>query len=329
MDIQATIDRFKQKVLQGGALTFAEAGEIMETEGEEAIRYLAAAAHAITLFFHSNQPFLCSLINAKSYLCGEDCAFCSQSVHFNTGIERFELLDADTILRAAHAAQESGARSFCVVTSGLGPSEEDFEKLIGIFERLSRETRLRIDCSIGVLTREQAVRMRAAGVKQVNHNLQTSREFYPEIVTTHDYETRRKTLSALRESGLEICSGGIFGMGESREDRLKLAFELREFHPECVPLNFLNARPGTPLERKASLKPLEAVKTVSVFRFVHPRANIKLAGGREGNLGKYQELALRGGANGLVIGGYLTTRGNAVCADFEMLIKTGYDVRMP
>ncbi|HNV86389.1 MAG TPA: biotin synthase BioB [Candidatus Omnitrophota bacterium] len=326
MNIKNRIDLLKEKVLQGGEVTLDEARELIGAEDEAAVRYLAAAAHEITLFFHSNKPLLCSLINAKSYLCGEDCAFCSQSVHFNTGIERFGLLDADSVVVAAKAAEEKGANSFCVVTSGLGPSEEDFEKLIGIFERLNRETRLRIDCSVGVLTREQAVRMREAGVRQVNHNLQTSREFYSRIVTTHDYETRRRTLRALREGGLEICSGGIFGMGESREDRLKLAFELKEFCPECVPLNFLNARPGTPLEGAAPVDPLEAVRTVSVFRFVHPRANIKLAGGREGNLGQYQELALRGGANGLVIGGYLTTQGNAVRADFEMLTRTGYCV---
>jgi biotin synthase len=185
---------------------------------------------------------------------------------------------------------------------------------------------MNIDASLGFVTKEQAALLRDAGVRRFNHNLQSSREFYPQIVSTHTYDTRLDTLRALLEGGMELCSGGILGMGESREDRVKMAFELKRFHPECVPVNILNPRPGTPLENTPPMNPLEAVKTIAVFRFILPRANIKLAGGREGGLQAYQEMALQGGANGLIIGGYLTTEGNPIAKDFAMLKRAGYEV---
>lgn len=321
------IAELKEKVLEGGEIREGEALELMELEGREALQCLLEAAHEITLHFNSNKPGLCSLINAKSYLCGEDCAFCAQSVRFETGAERYDLLDEEVILHAAKKAEEKGAVNFCLVTSGAAPSDRDLEKLLQIIRRLRAVTSLNIDASLGFVTREQAEKLREAGLRRFNHNLQTSREFYPRIVSTHPYETRLATLEALREGGLELCAGGILGMGESREDRVKMAFELKRFQPECVPVNLLNPRPGTPLENAPPIDPLEAVKTIAVYRFILPRANIKLAGGREGGLREYQEAALKGGANGLIIGGYLTTKGNPMADDFAMLERAGYEVK--
>lgn len=321
------IAELKEKVLEGGEIREGEALELMELEGREALQCLLEAAHEITLHFNSNKPGLCSLINAKSYLCGEDCAFCAQSVRFETGAERYDLLDEEVILHAAKKAEEKGAVNFCLVTSGAAPSDRDLEKLLQIIRRLRAVTSLNIDASLGFVTREQAEKLREAGLRRFNHNLQTSREFYPRIVSTHPYETRLATLEALREGGLELCAGGILGMGESREDRVKMGFELKRFQPECVPVNILNPRPGTPLENAAPIDPLEAVKTIAVYRFILPRANIKLAGGREGGLREYQEAALKGGANGLIIGGYLTTKGNPMADDFAMLERAGYEVK--
>lgn len=325
------ITELKERVLAGGEILFDEAKALVAipNEDKEAFRCLTEAAHEITLHFHSNKPGLCSLMNVRSYLCGEDCHFCAQSVRFETSAERYELLNPEIILGAAKKAETRGAQNFCLVTSGAAPTPEDFGKLVLIFERLVQETNMKIDASLGFLTAEQAEQLKRAGVRRFNHNLQTSPEFYPKIVGTHTYETRLSTLEALREGGLELCSGGILGMGETPEDRVKLAFELKRFAPECVPVNVLNPRPGTPLENAPPMDPLEAVKTIAVFRFVLPHANIKLAGGREEGLREYQEWILRGGANGLIVGGYLTTSGNPIHEDFAMLRRAGYETPQP
>lgn len=305
-----------------------EALELIEIEDPEDFRHLLEAAREITLHFNSTKPGLCSLLNAKSYLCGEDCGFCAQSVRFDTQADRYGLMHPEKVVEAAKRAEKQGAENFCIVTSGAAPLEEEFEKIIEILKRLAKETRLNLDASLGFITEEQARRLKEVGLRRFNHNLQSSREFYPRIVSTHTYETRVETIKALLEGGLELCSGGILGMGETREDRVKLAFELKPYAPHCIPMNVLNPRPGTPLENQPKPDPKEILKTIAVFRFIHPRANIKLAGGREVNLTpEEQGQALRGGANGLIVGGYLTTSGNLVKEDFRMLEEAGFDVK--
>lgn len=318
------IDQLKKKVLAKEDISFDEAVTLIQITGEENIAYLSEAAHEITRHFQSNEPGICSLLNAKSYLCGEDCGFCSQSVRFETTAERYDLLDGDVILEAARKAESNGVKNFCLVTSGASPQPDDFQRLLAVFRQLKGQTSLNIDCSIGFLSKEQTTAMKEAGVRRVNHNLQSSREFYPNIVSTHNYDVRVNTVEAIREGGLDLCSGGIFGMGETLEDRVKLAFELKKHNPECVPVNLLNPRPGTPLEDRPLVDPWEALKSIAVFRFIMPKANIKLAGGREGTMKDYQEIALKGGANGLIVGGYLTTKGNPMRDDFAMLERAGY-----
>jgi biotin synthase len=321
-------ESLKRRVLEGGEVSFDEALGLMQLVAPEDLKLLLEAAREITHHFNSSRPGLCSLLNAKSYLCGEDCGFCAQSVRFDTHADRYLLMAPEKVVEAAKRAQAHGAENFCIVTSGAAPNDEEFEKIILILKRLAAESRLNLDASLGFITEEQARRLKEVGLRRFNHNLQSSREFYPQIVSTHTYDTRLRTIKALLEGGLELCSGGILGMGESAEDRVKLAFELKPYAPHCIPINVLNPRPGTPLENQPRPDPKEILKTIAVFRFIHPEANIKLAGGREVNLTpEEQEQALKGGANGLIIGGYLTTSGNPVQEDFKMLKRAGFDVK--
>ncbi|MBI2167543.1 MAG: biotin synthase BioB [Candidatus Omnitrophica bacterium] len=321
------IEALKNRVLGGGEISFDEALSLARLEEPEDINTLLDAAREITHFFNSAKPGLCTLLNAKSYLCGEDCGFCAQSVRFDTSADRYLLMEPEKVLAAAKRAEAHGAQNFCIVTSGAAPTDEEFEKIVVLFKRLSEESHLNLDASLGFITEEQAERLAEAGVRRFNHNLQTSREFYPQIVSTHTYDTRLETIRSLLEGGLELCSGGILGMGETAEDRVKLAFELKPYKPHCIPVNVLNPRPGTPLENQPKPDPKEILKTVALFRFIHPKANIKLAGGREVNLTpEEQERALRGGANGLILGGYLTTTGNSVAADMQLLQRAGFAV---
>ena len=323
--MKALIQELKRRVLAGGNITRTEALRLSSIKDPVTLDLLLSAAHEITGRFRLPQPDLCSLVNAKSYLCSEDCGFCSQSSHYKTGVKRYPLMSPEEILKEAKKSEANGIQSFCVVTSGETLNDAEFEQVLATFYLLSEKTHLRLDGSLGNLTAEQIRKLRAAGMRRFNHNLQCSREFYPEIVSTHTYDERMETLKFLEENGVEVCSGGIFGMGETQEDRINLAFELKPYDLHCLPINILNPRPGTPLEGREALAPEEVVKTVAIFRFIHPKANIKLAGGRELNLGVYfQEKALRGGANGFVVGGYLTTAGNPIQEDLDMLRRSGF-----
>ena len=325
--MKALIQELKARVLSGGEISFGEALRLIAIQEHGTLDLLLKAAHEITVHFHPLKPDLCSLINAKSYLCSENCGFCSQSSHYKTGVKRYPLMNPAEVVKAAKISEANGVQSFCVVTSGETLNDQEFEQVLETFRQLSAETALRLDGSLGNLTAEQVRKLKEAGMRRFNHNLQCSREFYPKIVTTHTYDERMETLKFLKENGVEVCSGGIFGMGETREDRIKLAFELRPYRPLCLPVNILNPRPGTPLQDQLPINPLEIIKTVAIYRFIHPQANIKLAGGRELNLGIYfQEKTLRGGANGFVVGGYLTTGGNPLQEDLEMLQRAGFSI---
>ena len=321
------IEELKKRVMAGGEVSFDEAMRLVEIEETSALEELLKAARDITFHFNSSEPGLCSLINAKSYLCSEDCGFCSQSVRFDTRVNRYQMMPADEVVAAARDFEKKGTQNFCIVTSGGELSDPEFDQIMEIYRRLKSETALNLDGSLGFLTPERVNKLKEVGLRRFNDNLQSSREFYPKIVSTHTYDKRLETLKMLQEGNVEICSGGILGMGETREDRIKLAFELKPFAPHCLPMNILNPRPGTPLENQPAPDPMEMVKTIAVYRFIHPKANIKLAGGREINLGEiYQEMSLNGGANGLIIGGYLTTSANPMHGDFEMLKRAGFEI---
>lgn len=318
------IETLKQKVLSGGSIAYDDALFLIDLENKEDVDALAKAAYEITLHFSGGKFDLCSLINAKSGMCTEDCGFCAQSIHFDTGVATYDMVDRETAFDRAKLMQSKGADSYCLVCSGDQLSDCDFEKIVDIMSYIIEHVDIDIDCSIGFLSKERAERLRQIGVRRINHNLQSSREFYPKIVTTHSYDDRLNTAKVVKAAGLELCSGGILGMGESRQDRIKLAFELRNLEPTVVPLNFLNPRPGTPLEGRAKLDTCEIIKTIAVFRFILPRAILELAGGREVNLAEYQYEAIKAGGNGLIIGGYLTTPAGSAERDRQMVREAGY-----
>lgn len=306
-------------------ISYAQAMECIQIEDREKIEEMMAAAGRLTRRLHGNRADLCGIVNAKSGLCGEDCVFCAQSVKFPTKVSRYPLLDSATVVERAKAAKERGAREFCIVTSGGRLTDGEFKKLLEIAAAVRNAVMIQLDVSVGFLDYPQARRLKEAGIRRVNHNVQTSSSFYSRIATTHSYDDRTATLDAIQRAGLESCCGVIWGMGESREDRVRTAFEIKPFEPACVPINLLDPRPGTPLENEAPIEPLEILKTIAVFRLMLPKTCLKLAGGRHVQLGSYQKLALQAGINGLIIGEYLTTKGSSLAEDFENLRTLAFE----
>ncbi len=287
---------------------------------------LIALAHRVRLEYCGPEVELESLINAKSGACPEDCAFCSQSVRFHTGVDVYAFLDLDQVLEAARATRSAGATQFCIVVAVRGPEERLLRKVIDAVHAVHDETGLEVACSLGLLTLEQAERLAAAGVRRYNHNLETCRELYPSICTTHTWDDRVETARFAKDAGMELCCGGILGMGETLEQRIDFAFELAELDPCEVPINLLDPRPGTPLADRPLLTPREALQSIALFRLVLPRAWLRLAGGRERVLGELQSMGLLAGANALIVGNYLTTGGRSAADDRALLDALGMPV---
>lgn len=317
------IGSVEERVLAGEKILRTEAEALIHTPEDHLMR-LFAAADRIRLRFKGHAFDSCSLINARSGRCGEDCAYCAQSGHHHGDCETYDLCSTDEIVTAARAAKKDGASRFCTVTSGGALSATEFDALIQSLETVRAEVDIALDASLGFLNDARASRLQAAGVTRYNHNLETSREHYPQICSTHTFDQRVDTVRTVMHTGLSACCGGILGLGETASQRLDLAFSLAELGVDCVPINVLNPRPGTPLEHERPPEPLEVLKTVAVFRLILPHATIKIAGGRERNLGDFQGMALRAGANGMIIGGYLTTAGRAVETDLKMVRQAGY-----
>lgn len=303
-----------------------EAEEFYEKEGKDLLSLVALGSEAREKF-HGKRIDLCSIVNAKSGACEEDCKFCAQSGRYFTDIPEHPLLSIDELISRAVASEKSGAKNFCIVTSGRGVSDKDFNSICEAFRKIREKTSLEFDCSLGTLTKERAIKLKKIGIARYNHNLETSRRYFPNICTTHTYDDRISTLKILKDVGIARCSGGIIGLGETRPDRLDLAFTLKELGVECVTLNILNPRPGTPLEDIAPLDPFEIIKTIAIFRLIMPRAILKLAGGREKNLRDLQGLGILAGANGMIIGGYLTTKGRSVEDDLQMIKDLGLEAK--
>jgi len=302
----------------GEPLPLGVAEQLTRASGPELLR-LVGLAHAARLRVHGPATELEALISAKTGGCPEDCRFCSQSVHFETGVKAHPFLDPEEVLRRARDAEAQGARQFCIVAAVRGPNESLLRAAIAAAEAVRAQTSLEVHASLGILTPESARRLAAAGVRRYNHNLETARSFFPNVVTTHTWEERYQTCLFAREAGMEVCSGGIFGMGEGWVERLEFAGQLRQLDPVEIPINFLDPRPGTPLGERPLLPPLEAVRIVALFRLLFPRATIRVSGGRERVLRDLQALALLAGANGIVLGNYLTTRGRSAADDLQLL----------
>jgi biotin synthase len=286
---------------------------------------LIALAHRVRLAYCGDAVELESLVNAKSGACPEDCAFCSQSVKFATDVDVYPFLELDEILEAARATRAAGATQFCIVVAVRGPSERLLDKVVEAVDAVHAQTGLEVACSLGLLDEAQAARLAAAGVRRYNHNLETCRAVFPSICTTHTYDDRVETARLATAAGMELCCGGILGMGETLEQRVDFAFELAELEPCEVPINFLLPS-GTPLGERRMITPREALQSVALFRLVLPSAWLRLAGGREYVLGELQGMGLLAGANALIVGNYLTTGGRAPEEDHALLEALGMPV---
>ena len=287
---------------------------------------LVALAHRVRLSWCGAEVELESLINAKSGACAEDCAFCSQSAHFETGVDVYPFLDLDEVLGAARATRDAGATQFCIVVAVRGPSERLLGRVLDAVRVVREETGLEVAVSLGLLEPDQARRLADAGVRRYNHNLETCREVFPQVCTTHGYDDRVATARLAAEAGMELCCGGILGLGETLEQRVDFAFELAALDPVEVPINLLDPRPGTPLANRELLTPREALQAIALFRLILPGAWIRLAGGRERVLGELQAMGLYAGANALIVGNYLTTLGRAPEDDVALLESLGMPV---
>jgi biotin synthase len=264
-------------------------------------------------------------MNAKSGLCPEDCGYCSQSKVSEAEIPRYNLLSAPKLMDAAKLAAERQSKTFCIVISARGPTQREIDFVCQITPRIKQEYGLNICACLGLLTPEQAKQLAAAGVDKVNHNLNTSERYYGEVCTTHTYADRVATLAACRAAGLQLCSGGIMGMGERDDDLIDMAFELRALEVESIPLNFLNAIDGTPLEGVDKVTPRDCLRGLAMMRLVNPSAEIRIAGGRELHLGSLQALGLYA-ANSMFVGDYLTTKGQLPEADYRMIEDLGFTI---
>ncbi|MDP2660546.1 MAG: biotin synthase BioB [Dehalococcoidia bacterium] len=309
-------------------ITFEEALDLARLHGPPQIMALVEWARSLRQE-EGTHVDLCSIVNALSGACSEDCAFCAQSGHHSAGVAKYPMMSPQEILRHARAAEEAGAHHFCIVTAGKALSESDFETVLEAVRLIKEETDLQRCASLGLLTPERARALREAGLDRFNHNLETSRSHFPSIVTTHSYDDRVTTVMALKEADIEACAGCILNVGETDRQRVELAFELRALQPHSVPINFLNPRPGTRLGHLKPMDSWEALKWLAIVRLVMPDTIIRLAGGRVENLGELQECGFDAGVNGLLIGNYLTTVGPAPEEDLALLQRLGLDVSRP
>jgi len=312
------------KILQGGSFTREDALDLMHSS-DDGILAIIDAAFLIRRHYFSRNVTIHVIQNAKSGLCSEDCAYCSQSRSAHSDAPQYALQDVEKIIDGARKASALKALRYCVVISGRQPTAADFDIICNAVREIKKEIRIEVCTSLGLLNMEQARRLKNAGVDRFNHNLESSEKFYPSICTTHSYADRKRTAAIVKASGMELCSGGLIGMGESLEDRVEMAFALREVEADSIPLNFLDPRPGTALEKLTRLTPVDCLRTLAMFRFVHPDKEIRVAGGREACLGAMQVLSLYA-ANSIFTKGYLTTPGQGYEEDMDMIAKAGFHV---
>ena len=318
------IKECQEKVFSGVGLSVEDAQKLFNIPDEN-LKDLAKAANEITRNLNGDKVDVEELNNIKKNSCSEDCSFCGQSAFFDTGIDTYQLPTPDEVVSRAQIAKEDGAESYCLVAAWREPTAKDFEKVCKIISDVNDKVGISIECSLGFLTPEQAKKLKDLKVKRYNHNLETAKSKFAEICTTHTYEDRLKTLRIARDAGLELCTGGIIGLGETREQRLELTLDLAAIFPEEVTINMLVPVPGTPLELQTPLSNSEIVRMFSVIRFLLPESVIKISGGRETNLDDSGEELLQSGANGIITSGYLTMGGNDAKKDIKMIKKIGLE----
>ncbi len=319
------IEQYVQEALENDGISPSASQELLKIE-DDLLPLLFHGACRIRDQFTGREIRLCAIVNAKSGRCPEDCSFCAQSAHHKTRIETYPLMAPEEVLRRAREAEAMGAKHFSIVTSGTTVKGEDLEKVVETLLLLKKETGLYLCGSLGIIPQNTADRLKKSGLSRYHHNLETASSFFSEICTTHSYEDDLNTLRHAKEAGLEVCSGGIFGLGESPEQRLELAYTLRQAGINSVALNFLNPVAGTPLQKATPLRPLEILKSVALFRFILPRKEIRICGGREYGLRDLHPLVIWAGANGIMIGDYLTTKGRDYRADLQMIRDLGLGI---
>ena len=316
------------RILAGGSLERTEADELSRLQGSGRVDLLAAA-NRIRERFRGSAVDICSIVNARSGACSEDCRYCAQSSHYRTDAPVYGLIEPSQMQEAARGAKESGACRFCIVTSGRGI--DDGQDLAGIARGIGLVAGLGLSpcATLGTLTREQLGTLRDAGLRRYHHNIETSREYFPEVCTTHTFDERLELLRHARDLGLSVCSGGILGMGESMADRVSMAFTLRELDVDSVPLNFLMPVAGTPLASVTPIAPFEALHAIALFRLILPAKEIRICGGRGTALGPYHPLIFLAGADGFMIGNYLTRTGLDPRTDLQVLDDLGLSIARP
>src|SRR5213596_356468 len=298
-------------------------GRLTEREDIEA---LVERAWKARVEHFADSTDMCSLVNAKSGGCAEDCGFCAQSRFAEAETPMHAMMEPEQILEHAKAAEAAGAHRFCMVTQGQGLSKRDFDKVLDGARLVAEHTNLKRCASIGHMSADRARALKDAGIQRVHHNVETAESYYPEVSTTVRYEGRLRTIDAVREAGLETCVGGILNLGESREQRVEMAFQLAGINPTSVPINLLNPRPGTKFGDRDHMDPWEAVKWIAIFRLILPAALFRLCGGRVENLGELQPLAVKAGINGVMMGNFLTTLGSEPEEDRAMFEGHGLNV---
>jgi biotin synthase len=305
-----------------------EALRLGEIEDRVEIEALVERAWRVRRERFGDSTDMCSLVNAKSGGCAEDCGFCAQSRFAEADTPMHAMMTPEQILEHARAAEAAGAHRFCMVTQGQGLSKRDFENVLAGARLVAEHTNLKRCVSIGHMSASRALALKEAGIQRVHHNVETAESYYPEVSTTVRYEGRLRTIDAVRDAGLETCVGGILNLGETREQRVEMAFQLAELKPTSVPINLLNPRPGTKFGDRELMDPLEAVKWVAIFRLILPDALFRLCGGRNENLGvgEVQQLAVKAGLNGVMMGNFLTTLGSEPEQDRQMFEELGLNV---
>jgi biotin synthase len=317
---------FAQKALNDEVLTRTECRDTLQTPNEDLLALLHAAFTVRSHYFGTTVR-LQMLQNAKSGACQEDCHYCSQSAVSTAAIDRYNLVPQNQMIDGARRASASKAQRYCIVISGRSPLDREIDEIAGAVRAIKQELPIQICCSLGLMNEAQAKRLKAAGVDRVNHNLNTSEAFHASICTTHTFQDRLATIRNARSAGLEICSGGIVGMGEADDDLIDLAMALREVKPDSIPVNTLHPVAGTPLEGCDHLTPQRCLNVLCLFRFLHPRTEIRIAGGREHNLRSLQPLALYA-ADSIFVNGYLTTPGTPAPEVWGMIRDLGFSIEV-
>ncbi len=317
------LEKLKSKIMSGENITRAEALSLAKAPLEE----LCAAADEIRQAFCGSGFDICTIINGKSGRCSENCKFCAQSSAYNTGIEEYPLLDDETVIKAAKHNAERGILRFSIVTSGKRLSDADVDRVCRIVRGIKAECSISVCVSLGLLNEEQFGRLREAGVSRVHNNLETSRRFFPQICTTHTYDEKIAAIKAAQAAGLSVCSGGIAGLGETFEDLIDMAIEIRELGVRSVPINMLNPIKDTPLENNERLTNEDMRRICAIYRFINPSAAIRLAGGRI-QLGDNGRACFKSGANAAISGDMLTTTGATIANDMELLKELDYKAVM-